>query len=140
MEHIDKTAIENLLSRARGAREAAYAPYSGFRVGAALLARGGRIFTGCNVENASYGAANCAERTAVFTAVAAGCREFSAIAIAAGDETVFPCGICRQVLAEFSAELTVICGKAGGYELYHLSELMPHGFTDFTAEEKKPNV
>ena len=130
MERLDEKSIEKLLLRAREAREAAYAPYSGFRVGAALLSRDGRVFLGCNVENVSFGAANCAERTAVFSAVAAGCREFSAIAISAGDEIVFPCGICRQVLAEFSPELTVICGKTGGYELFCLSELLPHGFTN----------
>jgi len=137
---LDEKTIENLLKCAREAREAAYAPYSGFRVGAALLSHNGQIFKGCNVENVSYGATNCAERTAVFSAVAAGCRDFDAIAIAAGDKIIFPCGICRQVLAEFSPKLTVICGKKDGYELFQLSELLTHCFNNFSAEEKKPNV
>ena len=140
MDSLDEKSIDNLLKCAREIREAAYAPYSGFRVGAALLSHDGHIFKGCNVENVSYGATNCAERTAVFSAVANGCHDFVAIAISAGDETVFPCGICRQVLAEFSPNLTVICGKKGGYELFCLSELLPHGFNNFSTEEKKLNV
>jgi cytidine deaminase len=140
MNRPDEKDIEFLLKCAREAREAAYAPYSGFKVGAALLTRGGRVFKGCNVENVSYGAANCAERTAVFSAVAAGCRDFDSIAIYAGDEIILPCGICRQVLAEFSPDITVICGKKDGYELFSLSELLPHCFNNFSTEEKKPNV
>ena len=94
---------KDLLALAKRAREFAYAPYSGFLVGAALLCKDGTVFTGCNVENASYGAAICAERNAVSTAVAAGYREFESIAIAAeGDGCVYPCGICLQVLNEFS--------------------------------------
>jgi cytidine deaminase len=123
--------IQKLVECAREARELAYAPYSKFRVGAALLAHDGRIFKGCNVENVSYGASNCAERSAVFSAVSQGCREFDAIAISAGDETVFPCGICRQVLAEFSPDITVICCNKDGYEIYSLPELLPHGFSKF---------
>jgi cytidine deaminase len=128
LKSIDKTTAENLLTRARAARENAYAPYSGFRVGAALLARDGRVFEGCNVENVSFGAVSCAERNAVYTAVAAGCRDFEAIAVAAGNETVFPCGICRQVLGEFSPNILVLCGNKNGYELYSLPELLPHTF------------
>jgi len=137
---LDKKTIEDLLHCAREARKAAYAPYSGFCVGAALLSCDGRIFKGCNVENISFGVTNCAERTALFTAVSDGCRDFEAIAIAAGDETILPCGICRQALAEFSPDITVICAKKDGYERFKLSELLPHGFDNFSTKEKKPNV
>ena len=96
-------AFDDLLALARSAREQAYAPYSHFRVGAALLARDGRRFGGCNVENASYGLCNCAERTALFSAIAAGCQpgDFVALAVIADtDGPVSPCGACRQVMAE----------------------------------------
>ena len=104
------TAAEaKLLDAAFDARTRAYAPYSKFQVGAALLADDGTIFHGCNVENASYGATNCAERTAVFAAVAQGKRQFRAIAIVGDLETpITPCGICRQVLAEFGHDTVVI--------------------------------
>ena len=93
---------KSLISAAISARLEAYAPYSGFQVGAALLAKDGRIFTGCNVENLSYGLTICAERNAIFAAVAAGVRVFEAIAIVADTrEPVSPCGACRQVMAEF---------------------------------------
>lgn len=136
LEKPDEKTIEKLLNCAREARENAYAPYSGFKVGAALLTDKGEIFKGCNVENVSFGATNCAERTALFSAVAAGNRSFTAIAIAAGDETILPCGICRQALSEFSPQLCVICAKKDGYKIYSLSELLPHAFDKFTPEEK----
>ena len=118
-----------LLKLADKAKEYAYAPYSGFQVGAALLTVDGQVFTGCNVENSSYGAAICAERSAVVQAVSHGKRKFEAIAIASsGDETVYPCGICRQVLHEFHPDIKVICQSSKGYEVYRLSELMPKGF------------
>ncbi len=118
-----------LLKLADKAKENAYAPYSGFQVGAALLTADGEIFTGCNVENSSYGAAICGERSAVVQAVSHGKREFAAIAIASsGDDTVYPCGICRQVLHEFNPDMKVICQSPKGYEVYRLSELMPKGF------------
>jgi cytidine deaminase len=128
--------IKELIACARKARESAYAPYSGFKVGAALLCDEGKIFTGCNVENVSLGATNCAERTAVFSAVAAGYRNFLAIAVAADDGLILPCGICRQVLAEFSSNLTVICAKKDGYEQFGLNELLPHSFDRFNPEEQ----
>ena len=140
MEKPSENDIKYLLECAQEARKSAYTPYSGFKVGAALLTHDGRVFKGCNVENVSYGATNCAERTAVFSAVSGGCRDFDAIAIYAGDKTIFPCGICRQVLSEFSPDITVICGKKDGYELYTLSGLLPNSFNNFSAEEKKPNV
>lgn len=93
---------EELIVKAKEARMLAYAPYSKFKVGAALLGKNGRVYTGCNIENAAYGATNCAERTAIFKAVSEGVREFSALAVVADtSQPVSPCGVCRQVLAEF---------------------------------------
>lgn len=122
-----------LKAAALAAREHAYVPYSNYKVGASLLTAGGVIISGCNVENATYGATCCAERTAVFAAVAEGHRLFKAIAVAtAGPEPGTPCGICRQVLAEFSADggLEVVCfTPEGAQALYRLSDLLPHAFT-----------
>ena len=122
---------EKLVALAKEAMKHAYAPYSQFQVGAALLAKDGRVFTGCNVENASYGATNCAERTAVFKAVSEGCREFDAIAIVASSgDHIPPCGICRQVLAEFMPEGKVILDSdEKGMVTYLVRELIPLGFT-----------
>jgi cytidine deaminase len=108
----------------------AYVPYSNYRVGAALLTVGGEIIAGCNVENATYGATCCAERNAVFAAVAQGYTEFRAIAVVTnGADPGTPCGICRQVLAEFGSDLDVLCFTAEGAEArYRLSELLPHAF------------
>lgn len=109
---------DELLALARTAREQAHAPYSGFAVGAALLARDGRRFAGCNVENSSYGLCNCAERTALFAAIAAGCKpgDFAAIAVIADcDGPVSPCGACRQVLNELcDAEMPVLLANLRG--------------------------
>ena len=116
-----------LLIEARKVREQAYAPYSRFAVGAALLTKSGRVFTGCNVENLSFGLTICAERNAVFAAVAAGEREFVKIAIVADSKTpVTPCGACRQVLAEFAKELKICCVNLEG-ESFHstITELLP---------------
>ena len=123
-----------LIRVAAEAREKAYAPYSGFRVGAALLGKSGKIYTGCNVENAAYTPTNCAERTAVFKAVSEGEREFSAIAIVGGKgdkiaDFCAPCGICRQVLAEFCDEdFPVILGNPNDYKIYTLKQLLPFSF------------
>ncbi len=118
---------DKLLDQAIEARSAAYAPYSHFAVGAALETRSGKVFTGCNVENLSYGLTCCAERNAVFTAVAAGEREFSRIVIVAdSQEPVTPCGACRQVLAEFSEDLEVRSVNLQGVEYCaNLRELLP---------------
>lgn len=122
---------EKLVALAKEAMEHAYAPYSKFQVGAALLAKDGRVFTGCNVENASYGATNCAERTAIFKAVSEGYREFDAIAIVASSgDFASPCGICRQVLAEFMPDGKVILDSdEKGMVTYFVRELLPSGFS-----------
>ncbi len=121
---------EELVQWAVEARTNAYAPYSGFAVGAALLAEDGRVFTGCNVENAAFGLTMCAERVAVFKAVSEGVREFEAIAIACGKVPCPPCGACRQVLYEFAPDLLVIMADAEGKEVQKakLGELLPRGF------------
>lgn len=119
-----------LVAAAVEARKNAYAPYSGFAVGAALLAKGRRVFTGCNVENASYGLTVCAERVALFKAVSEGVREFEAIAVACGETPCSPCGACRQALYEFAPELKVILADGEGrrWETMSLSQLLPHAF------------
>lgn len=119
---------EELIALAREAMEFSYSPYSHFRVGAALLGKDGRVFKGCNIENASYGATNCAERTALFKAVSEGTREFTAIAIAAEKSAPWPCGICRQALYEFAPDLRVIVAWGDQRDEAPLSQLLPHGF------------
>lgn len=122
------TDIE-LMNIAKSAYSNSYAPYSNFKVGAALLTKAGIVYTGCNIENASYGASNCAERTAIFKAVSEGEREFERIAVAAMDgSTAYPCGICLQVMNEFMPEVKVILEKKGDIIIYSLKELLPHGF------------
>jgi cytidine deaminase len=120
-----------LRARAESAMEHAYAPYSGFRVGAALLTSNGMVVEGCNVENASYPAGSCAERVAVGAAVARGLREYAALVIATeADVPASPCGICRQVLFEFAPALPVLSVTRGGAEArWDMSELLPHAFT-----------
>lgn len=119
---------DSLITKALGARENAHAPYSHFAVGAALLAKSGRIYTGCNVENASYGLSICAERTAVFKAVSEGERDFEAIAVVT-ESGVTPCGACRQVLLEFGDNIQVIVAdEAGEYRVFGLQELLPEAF------------
>lgn len=126
--------MRDLLDQALAARANAYAPYSGYRVGAALLTADGRVFIGCNMENASYGATICAERSAFAAAISAGAREFKAIAIAGGkgeaaDAATSPCGICRQVMAEFCGkDFTVVLGNEEVLEQFTLEELLPMSF------------
>jgi cytidine deaminase len=117
-----------LLQAAQQAQKMAYAPYSRFAVGAALLATDGTIYTGCNVENASYGLGICAERNAIARAVACGARRFTAVAVVT-DNGVTPCGACRQVLAEFAPQMTVIVADTrGNQRIYSLAELLPDAF------------
>ena len=128
--------IQELISRALEARKNAYAPYSDFRVVAALLSDSGEIYTGCNIENSAYTPTNCAERTAFFKAVSEGVRSFRAICIAGGpgerepEEPCPPCGVCRQVMLEFCGpEFEVILAVNGQqYEVYTLDRLAPMGF------------
>ena len=132
---------KELINKAIEMTGRSYAPYSHFHVGAALLAKDGRVFTGCNVENAAYGPSNCAERTAVFKAVSEGCLEFEAIAIAGGAEDSNgkvqindfcpPCGVCRQVLSEFcSKDFKIILVNGTGQEkVFTLGQLLPESFS-----------
>ncbi|MBN1217372.1 MAG: cytidine deaminase [Anaerolineae bacterium] len=118
----------DLLKQAIEARNFAYVPYSNYKVGAALLTADGRVYQGCNVENAAYGPSMCAERVAVFKAVSEGVSDFVAIAVATVNGGT-PCGVCRQVLREFAPELTVIIGDVeGNYKVFTLSDLLPHSF------------
>ena len=120
---------QQLFDLACEAMQKAYSPYSNFKVGACLLSSDGRTFTGCNIENASYGATICAERSAVSAAVTAGARSFTAVAIVGSTAQSWPCGICRQVLNEFSDNMRVICGEYGkGFEVVKLSDLLPRSF------------
>jgi cytidine deaminase len=127
---LDETLRQNLLDRAGRARDRAYAPYSHFTVGAAVLTASGEIFTGANIENASFGATVCAERVAIFAAVAAGCRDLTALAVIADTpDPVAPCGLCRQVLAEFNPDCPVLLANtAGRWHLTNLKELLPQAF------------
>jgi cytidine deaminase len=127
--------LDALLVAAREARSRAYAPYSKYRVGAAILAEDGRVFSGCNVENATYGLTVCAERTAVVSMVAAGVRRVLAAAVVTGGpEAGTPCGMCRQTLAEFAEDAPVISiavddeGREIGRRLTSVAELLPHAF------------
>ena len=118
-----------VLEAALAARNRAYAPYSHFAVGAAVQAKSGAIYSGCNVENASYGLTVCAERNALFQAIAAGEREFSILAVVADTpQPVAPCGACRQVMAEFGVDIIVLANLAGDVLVYRLEELLPAAF------------
>lgn len=136
---------QELIRRAFEARKKSYAPYSHFQVGAALLCEDGEIFEGCNIENAAYGATNCAERTAFFKAVSQGKRKFKSIAIVGkpenGQEFEYcaPCGICRQVMAEFCEpqNFEIILPRSGSdYRVYKLEQLLPLSFTEENLRSK----
>ncbi|MEG2371248.1 MAG: cytidine deaminase [Hydrogenoanaerobacterium sp.] len=130
---------KSLIAEAFKAREASYSPYSGFMVGAALLCKNGKLYHGCNIENAAYSPTNCAERTAFFKAVSDGERDFSAIAIVGAPRGAapvdfgyaYPCGVCRQVMEEFCDPDTfrvITARSTEEYYAYTLNELLPHGF------------
>ena len=125
---------KELMAVAVKAREMSYSPYSNFRVGAALLGLSGKVYTGCNVENAGYTPTNCAERTALFKAISEGEREFTAIAIVGGKgkeiaDFCAPCGVCRQALAEFcEGDFRILLGTPKDIQVYTLNELLPFSF------------
>lgn len=123
--------VTRLIKEAVSTRDRAYAPYSGFRVGAAVAAAGGRVFTGCNVENASYGLTCCAERVALFKAISEGEREFTDIAVVSDSEDFCsPCGACRQVMAEFGGHIKVyMCNNRGEYRVKSVADLLPESFS-----------
>ncbi len=129
-----------LIAKAREAKEFSYSPYSGFRVGAALLGKNGKVYQGCNIENAAYTPTNCAERTAVFNAVSQGVREFEAIAVVGdGEDCLAPCGVCRQVLMEFvnpSEFYVLMAGSGEQYKKMTLEELFPEAFSPANLEKK----
>ena len=133
---MEQVMVEKLIDTAIEQLKFSYTPYSNFKVGAALLAKNGEIFTGCNIENASYTPTNCAERTAFFKAVSEGVREFRAICIVGGKdgkltEYTAPCGVCRQVMMEFCDPKTfqiILAVDKERYEIYTLEELIPLGF------------
>lgn len=119
-----------LINYAKEAMKNSYSPYSKFAVGSALLTKGGKVYLGCNIENASYGATNCAERTAIFKAVSEGEREFEMIAIVSNShEYTYPCGICRQVLAEFMPKGEIILYDEKEIKTMKVEELLPYAFS-----------
>lgn len=133
---MEKTMIDTLIDTAIRQLEFSYTPYSNFKVGAALITKDGEIYTGCNIENASYTPTNCAERTAFFKAVSEGRREFQAICIVGGKNGILteyaaPCGVCRQVMMEFCDPETfqiILAVSKEKYDIFTLKELMPQGF------------
>lgn len=126
---------EKLCELAKEAMTHSYSPYSGFKVGAALLCKDGTVYQGCNIENAAYGPTNCAERTAIFKAVYDGQREFAAIAVCGGKDGVItgqfpPCGVCRQVMREFCGDdFKILMVNPEGFEEVTLAQLLPHSFS-----------
>ena len=133
---MEQVMVEKLIDTAIEQLKFSYTPYSNFKVGAALLTKSGKIYTGCNIENASYTPTNCAERTAFFKAVSEGVKEFQAICVVGGRDGVLteytaPCGVCRQVMMEFCNPKTfqiILAVDKERYEIYTLEELMPLGF------------
>lgn len=120
---------QDLIEQAIKAREKAYTPYSKFKVGAAVLTKSGKVFTGCNIESASYTPTICAERTALSKAVSEGEREFQSIAIVGSSDYTFPCGVCRQMIREFGKDIEIIvANNVNDYKTFTLEELLPNSF------------
>lgn len=129
---------KELIRRALEAQQKAYVPYSNFKVGAALLTEDGEVFTGCNIEIASYSPTICAERTAIFKAVSEGHKRIKAIAIVGDSNYTYPCGVCRQVIREFGKDATIIVANSEeNYREYKLDELLPYSFGPEDLEENK---
>lgn len=136
MQNLDRPIIDKMIRIAIEQLKFSYAPYSGFKVGASLIAKNGEIYTGCNIENAAYTPTNCAERTAFFKAVSEGIKEFDAICIVGGKNGILteyaaPCGVCRQVMMEFCDPETfkiILALDPEHYDVYTLKELLPLGF------------
>lgn len=123
---------DSLVSKAKEAMKNAYTKYSGFNVGAALLTKSGKVYTGCNIENSSYGATICAERVAFVKAISDGEREFEAIAIvSSGGDYTYPCGICRQFMSEWGTDLKLIFDNGSETKVYTLEQLLPEAFIKF---------
>ena len=127
-----KQDVQQLIECAIEARQQSYSPYSNFAVGAALLCEDGTIYKGCNIENASYGLTNCAERTAIFKAISEGHRKFKALAVVADTEwPCAPCGACRQVVAEFKIPLIIMGNLMGNIKIVTIEELLPFSFSEY---------
>ncbi|MFQ5611472.1 MAG: cytidine deaminase [Anaerolineae bacterium] len=125
---VDAETRDRLIQEATAAREASYSPYSKYKVGAAVLTKSGRVYRGCNIENAAYTPSVCAERTAIFKAISEGERDFLALAVVTENGGA-PCGVCRQVMREFAPQLTIINADLDGQvEVYSLPEVLPHSF------------
>lgn len=132
--------VKELIRTAFAAKEKAYTPYSNFKVGAAVLAEDGNIYTGCNIEIASFGPTLCGERTAIFKAVSEGNRKIKALALVGDAESTYPCGVCRQVMREFGKDMTIIIAKSEEeYMEYSLEELLPHSFGPEDLDRKDEN-
>lgn len=126
-----------LLEKAREAMKNAYVPYSKFKVGAALIAKSGKIYTGCNIENASYGATICAERVAFCKAISEGEREFEAIAVETNEEGfTYPCGICRQFMSEWGLDIKLIIRSGDMTRIHTIGELLPEAFLEFEEDKE----
>lgn len=136
-DELDQAIRSQLVQAAAAARERAYAPYSGFRVGAAALFAGGTIYDGCNVENVSFGATRCAEQVAILKGVSAGQRELVAVAVVCDTpQPAWPCGLCRQVIAEFGQEALIVAANvAGDARTARLADLQPHPFAPGKLDE-----
>lgn len=128
---LTKRIIQKMINLAKEASEKAYSPYSGYKVGASIMTKTGKIYTGCNIENASFGATVCAERVAIFKAISEGEKDFEILAVYVNDKNNIPspCGICRQVMMEFTPNLNIILSNGVEYKIYKLDELLPYPFT-----------